>query len=276
MGSAMTDTPPFFSVITATHLRADLLRRALASLRAQTFGNFELIVVSDANDAATAAVCAELLTERDVFIKRNGPGGPARSRNVGMDLARGDWVCFLDDDDSFKPTHLELAHLTITQPASDAIRAARVLYSDYEVVTEDRAKDFSTPLQRIAMPLAPNPVHNLEVKNFIPNNVLFFQRQVLEGTRVDPALDSQEDWDFLLGVYQKSRPVYYPGGGAIVHKDYVNPGTRRGTQTTSNDNTTIVDFLHVYRHWRATTPELQAQRHTLFKSIGLDLPQNWF
>lgn len=272
----MTNTSPFFSVITATHLRAPMLARALGSLRAQTFQDFEVIVVSDANDAATAATCAELLTDRDVFIKRNGPGGPARSRNVGMELARGDWVVFLDDDDSFKPEHLATAHRTITEPANEAQKGARVLYSDYEVVTEDRAKDFNAPLQRIAMPLSAQAVQSLEVKNFIPNNVVVFQRQVLEGSRVDPTLESQEDWDFLLGIYQKSRPVYYAGGGAVVHKDYVNPGTRRGTQTSSNDNTTVVDFLHIYRHWRATTPEVQAQRHALFKSVGLDLPPTWF
>lgn len=272
----MTDTPPFFSVITATHLRAPLLRRALASLRAQTFTDFEVIVVSDANDADTAAACAELLTGRDVFIKRNGKGGPARSRNLGMDLARGDWVVFLDDDDSFKPTHLETAHRAITSPTTDGLRQARVLYSDFEIVTEDREKDFNAVLQRVPMSLAAHPVEQLEVKNFIPNNVLFFQRQVLEGTRVDPSLDSQEDWDFLLGVYQKARPVYYPGGGAIVHKDYVNPGTRRGTQASSNDNTTVVDFIHVYRHWRGSTPQVQAQRHALFKSVGMELPLNWF
>lgn len=272
----MTLPAPFFSIVTATHLRPALLARALTSLRAQTFQDFELIVVSDANDAATAATCAELLTERDVFIKRNGPGGPAHSRNLGMDLARGDWVLFLDDDDSFKPTHLDTAHRVITAPPNDALRGARVLYSDFEIVTEDREKDFNAVLQRVPMPLAAHPVEQLEVKNFIPNNVLFFQRQVLEGSRVDAALDSQEDWDFLLGVYQKARPVYYPGGGAVVHKDYVNPGTRRGTQASSNDNTTVVDFIHVYRHWRATTPQIQAQRHALFKSVGMELPINWF
>ncbi|MBV8124297.1 MAG: glycosyltransferase, partial [Paucibacter sp.] len=52
----MTPHVPFFSIITPTHLRAELLRRALTSIRAQTFQDFEIIVVADAMDAATGAV----------------------------------------------------------------------------------------------------------------------------------------------------------------------------------------------------------------------------
>ncbi|MBL0727340.1 glycosyltransferase family A protein [Piscinibacter sp. HJYY11] len=261
---------PFFSVITATHLRSPLLARNLRSLRAQTFQDFELIVVADALDVGTATVCAELLREQDVFIKRGGRRGPAESRNVGMSLARGEWVVFLDDDDTFAPDHLQNAHARIT-----AGPAAKVLFSDFDVLTEDRSKDLHTALSRNRVSLAAQPIESLHVKNFIPNNALVFHRMVLEGVTVDPHLESQEDWDFLLAVCQKAMPVHYEGGGAIVHKDYVNPGTRRGTSTAANDATVVVDFLHTYRRWRAPTPELQAQRQQLMQSVGLALPTAW-
>ena len=266
---------PFFSVITATHLRSPLLERALLSLREQSFTNFETIVVADALDAGTAAVCAQHLREHDVFVKRSGRPGPAESRNVGLSMARGEWLMFLDDDDSFQAHHLETAHRRITQPLSEAERAARVLFSDFEVVAENREQQPITPLSRNAVPLKAMPVPMLHVKNFIPNNALVFHRTVLEGCRVDVHLESQEDWDFLLAVCSKAMPCHYEGGGAVVHKDYVNAGTRRGTQAAANDNTALVDFLHIYRRWRAPTPELQAQRKMLIKSAGLDCPVAW-
>jgi glycosyltransferase involved in cell wall biosynthesis len=266
-------SPPFFSVITATHLRSALLARNLRSLRAQTFQDFEVIVVADALDGGTASVCAELLREQDVFIKRNGRRGPAQSRNVGLSLARGEWVLFLDDDDTFAPHHLKRAHERITAAGQPP---AKVLFSDFDVLTEDRSKDLHTALSRSRVSLGAHPVESLHVKNFIPNNALVFHRLVLEGCTVDPHLESQEDWDFLLSVCQKSMPVHYEGGGAIVHKDYVNPGTRRGTTTAANDTTVVVDFLHTYRRWRAPTPELQAQRQQLMQSVGLALPAAWF
>ena len=270
----MTHAAPFFSVITATHLRAPLLERALLSLRAQTCSDFELIVVADALDAVTAEVAARHLREQDLFIKRNGAPGPAASRNMGLDLARGEWLMFLDDDDSLLPHHLAHTQRHILQAGAGP--APQVLFSNVEVVTENREQAPPTLLSRATLELQAHPVSNLYLKNFIPNNALVFRRALLDACRVDPHLESQEDWDFLLAVCARALPSWYPGGGAVVHKDYVNPGNRRGTQTASKDNTVIADFLHVYRRWRAPTPELQAQRQALIKSVGLDLPVSWF
>lgn len=273
---AMPSSTPFFSIIVATHLRSTLLERALQSLRAQTFTDFEVVVVADALDAGTAAVAAKWLQERDLFVKRNGAPGPAESRNLALRLVSGEWLMFLDDDDTFAPHHLESAHRRITRPADDAQRAARLLFSDFEVITENREEATPAPLSRAPVTLQANDVAGLHVKNFIPNNALVYHRQTLADCRVDAHLDSQEDWDFLLAACANATPVWYPGGGAVVHKDYINPGMRRGTQATSNNSTVIVDFLHIYRRWRAPTPELQAARKNLIKSVGLDLPVDWF
>ena len=272
----MPSSSPFFSIVVATHLRRALLERALRSLRAQTFADFEIVLVADALDAGTAGVAAQWLQERDTFVKRNGPPGPAESRNVALRMARGQWLMFLDDDDTFAPHHLETAHRRITQPAGDAERGARLLFSDFEVVTENRGQALPEPLSRAPVTLQANDVAGLHVKNFIPNNALVYHRQALAGCRVDPHLDSQEDWDFLLAACANATPCWYAGGGAVVHKDYVNPGMRRGTQATSNNSTVVADFLYIYRRWRAPTPELRAARQALIKSVGLDLPVDWF
>ena len=272
----MTTPTPVFSVLVTTHLRAALLERALQSLRAQSFQGFEIVVVADALDADTAAVCARLLRPADVFVKRNGAPGPALSRNLAMQLARGEWVCFLDDDDTYGPGHLQAAHACITQPATEAQRQARVLFSDFDVQTEDRAQQPIAVHDRKRVPIGTLPVESVYVKNFIPNNALFFHRLALEGCEVDAHLKSQEDWDFILGVCARHLPVHYEGGQAIVHKDYVNAGARRGQSQAANDSTVVLDFLHVYRRWPAPRPELQAQRKALLKSTGLDFPVEWF
>jgi len=261
---------PFFSIITPTHLRASLLRRALLSLRAQTLQDFEIIVVADAMDAETGAVAAELLGDNDTFLKHNASHGPANSRNMGMQVARGDWVVFLDDDDSFRPHHLQAMH-------DHAVRSAEhVLYSDYEAVTEDRSKPEQGALSQMVMPLSQVPAQTLHVKNFIPNNALVYRRGVLAGITVDPHLSSLEDWDFILAVCDKALPAYVSGGGAVVYKDYINPGMRRGNADAASNSTVLADFLHIYRRWPAPTPELQQVRKALLKNHGLDLPVNWF
>ncbi len=272
----MTSPTPVFSVLVTTHLRAALLERALQSVRAQTFQDFEIVVVADALDADTAAVCARQLRECDVFAKRNGRPGPAESRNLAMRLARGEWLCFLDDDDTYGPGHLQAAHACITQPAQEAQRHARVLFSDFDVQTEDRARQPIAVHDRKRVPIGTLPVESLYVKNFIPNNALFFHRLALEGCEVDAHLKSQEDWDFILGVCGRHRPVHYEGGQAVVHKDYVNPGARRGQSQAANDHTVVLDFLHVYRRWPAPNAQLKAARQGLLNQAGLSLPVEWF
>jgi len=262
----------------ATHLRANLLRRALMSVLAQEaalLAQLEIIVVADALDAGTGVVLAELLRPQDQFLRRNGTPGPAESRNAAFKLARGDWLMFLDDDDSWTPSHLARVEEVLRADSS----GHPCWYSDTVFLFEDRGLDQGAtsiqPLRSETLDFGGRDSAQIFVKNFIPNNTLVFKRSLLEGLTVDPHLASQEDWDYLLGAASRALPRHYRGGGAIVHKD-VNPGTRRGTQTSSNDPTVVLDFLHIYRRWPAPTPELKAQRQALLKSVGLDLPVNWF
>lgn len=269
----MSSTTPVFTVIVTTHLRASLLERALRSLREQSFQDFETVVVADALDAETAEVCARLLRPHDVFVKRSGAPGPARSRNLAMQLARSEWVTFLDDDDTYGPGHLQTAHEQVQRLAPGG---ARVLFSDFDLLTEDRSQQPIVPQGRGRVALGTQPVSSLYAKNFIPNNALVFHRLALEACEIDPHLKSQEDWDFLLAVCSRHLPVHYAGGQAVVHKDYVNPGTRRGNSDAANDTSVVLDFLHVYKRWPAPTPELKAQRQELLKTAGLALPLEWF
>lgn len=261
---------PLFSIVMATHHRPATLARAIASLRAQHCTDFEILLVADALDAESAAVIARDLGPNDSFLRRNGPNGPAESRNRGLAMARGEWVVFLDDDDTLQPHHLAALKPHCEQPG------AQVLFTDVTVVTEDRQQPGMPELGRQATSFAGADVAMLWVKNFIPLHCLAYRRSLLQGLAFDPHLASQEDWDWLLGVCSRAMPVHVPGGGAVMHKDYVNPGARRGQQEASNNTTVVLDFLHVYRRWPAPTPALQEARANLLKGVGLALPVAWF
>jgi glycosyltransferase involved in cell wall biosynthesis len=260
---------PMFSVIVATHLRPIQLRRALCSLRNQQFQEFEVIVVADELDSESAVVISELLTERDCFIKRRGANGPAISRNLGLDMARGDWVLFLDDDDSFLPHHLEAIHGHIRKSVAD------VVFTDCEVVSEDRSKPQQISMSGVKLDFLGQGTDELWIKNFIPLHALAYRRSVLDGCRFDSHLRSLEDWDFLLSVASKSTPLAVPGGGAVMYKDYVNSGNRRGTQEDSSNSFVVLDYLYIYRRWPAPRLDLKARRKELLMTVGLDVPVDW-
>jgi len=102
--------PPRFSVIIPTYRRAELLAQALASVVAQTYSDFEIIVVDDdpagsANE--TVAEFAGCHPEALIRYYRNDHArGGAGTRNAGIERALGEWVAFLDDDDTWLPEKL--------------------------------------------------------------------------------------------------------------------------------------------------------------------------
>ncbi|MEY2701107.1 MAG: hypothetical protein RIQ52_1862 [Pseudomonadota bacterium] len=264
---------PFFSIIVATHLRASLLERNLRSLLAQDIEpeSFEILVVADAWSEADASVASRLLRPQDSYHKRTGAPGPALSRNLGLDLARGEWILFLDDDDQYRPHHLRQLAATIAGNSQ-----GQIFFSDCEAITEDRSVDPPRPLEQHQIALITQNTAALWLKNFIPNHALAYRRSLLSSHRFDEHLDSLEDWDFLLGLLHQATPVPYTGGGAVMHKDYVNPGNRRGTQTQANNHRVVQDFLHIYRRWPAPDDSIRQQRQALLASVGMNLPMDWF
>jgi glycosyltransferase involved in cell wall biosynthesis len=107
-------TVPLVSVILPAYNAEQTIIRALRSVAAQTFTRLEIIVVDDASSDSTAdLVCA--WSDAPVLLKRlNKRSGAAAARNLGIALASGEYVAFLDADDEWLPekTAAQLAVLT--------------------------------------------------------------------------------------------------------------------------------------------------------------------
>ena len=95
---------PLVSVIIPTYNRADLVRQAVASVEAQTFRDFEIVVVDDGGNDGTYEV---LSAERELRVLRHPDRrGVSAARNTGIAAARGEWLAFLDSDDLWLPDKL--------------------------------------------------------------------------------------------------------------------------------------------------------------------------
>jgi glycosyltransferase involved in cell wall biosynthesis len=97
---------PEFSVIVPTYGRPAFLADAIASVLAQTFDDFECIVVDDATPGGQTTVATD---PRVRLIERTANGGPAAARNTGIEAACGRYLAFLDDDDVWLPNRLAKA-----------------------------------------------------------------------------------------------------------------------------------------------------------------------
>ncbi len=104
---------PLFSVVIPTYNRAKLVRRAIDSVLAQTFHDFELLVVDDGSTDDTGTVVSAIGDPRIRLVSLARNRGPAAARNAGIAAARGELVALLDSDDEYLPAFLERTRATL-------------------------------------------------------------------------------------------------------------------------------------------------------------------
>ena len=99
--------PPTVSVVIPTYNHRDLVLATMDSVFAQTFLDYEVIVVVDGSPDDSAALLEPLAESGQIrlFVQENR--GQAHARNAGWRRARGEFVAFLDDDDLWPPDRLE-------------------------------------------------------------------------------------------------------------------------------------------------------------------------
>ena len=169
------------------------LVRAVGSALAQTHRPLEIVVV---NASSRPLPPARPAGDVQVRVVEGGPYPRPRAANVALDNARGEWLVFLDDDDEFRPDHV--------QSLLDAIGksgGARVAYSATAVMEPDGKA-------RMMMGAEFNRLH-LFIGNYMQMGAALFPRSfVEEGARFDERLDCYEDWDFIIQLAQRTHFAY--------------------------------------------------------------------
>ncbi|MDQ1271607.1 MAG: hypothetical protein QG591_237 [Planctomycetota bacterium] len=175
------------SVIIPAHNAASTLAEALESLRAQTFADWEAIVVNDGSGDETVAIAASFAQkDHRIRVVSQSKAGVSAARNTGIGLARYEWLLFLDGDDWLVPQYFErMTHVLVSDPGLDAVycRWARVAH-DGTCVKEDfclqRGDMFSTFAHRAVF-----PIHACIVRRTLVAAVEGF----------DTSFRTCEDWD---------------------------------------------------------------------------------
>jgi glycosyltransferase involved in cell wall biosynthesis len=121
-----TNDLPTFSVIIATFNRAHLLPRSIQSVLNQTFPHFELIIVDDGSTDHTRAVVEQIRDSRMRYVYQKNKGR-STARNAGVDLAKGQYVTFLDSDDEALPAWLEHFSQILQKPNIGIVCAGCVI-----------------------------------------------------------------------------------------------------------------------------------------------------
>jgi glycosyltransferase involved in cell wall biosynthesis len=99
---------PFFSIIIPTYNRATFLERTITSVLSQEYKDWELLLIDDASTDNTKEIVASFDDARIRYIKNEVNLERSASRNKGVSLSKGQYICFLDSDDVFRNNHLQV------------------------------------------------------------------------------------------------------------------------------------------------------------------------
>ncbi len=99
--------PGLVSVIIPTYNRGHLIRRAIESVLNQTYQDFEIIVVDDGSTDHTRQIVMSFADPRIQFLENDISRGASAARNAALEICKGEYIAFIDDDDEWLPRKLE-------------------------------------------------------------------------------------------------------------------------------------------------------------------------
>jgi glycosyltransferase involved in cell wall biosynthesis len=203
--AVLTQTAPAVSVVIPAYDRAGSIGRALDSVLAQSFRDFEVIVVDDGSRDGTPELCEARGDARVRVLRHKSNRGAAAARNTGVRAARGRWCAFLDSDDTWFSDKLE------RQIEFLSSARARACCSGYRLVDEQgNARDY--------LPQRPERKRLFLGCDLSPGTTLVAERAVFDEVGpYDESLPRYEDWDWLLRCERDHELVVVPLTLAEVH-----------------------------------------------------------
>ena len=199
------------SVIVPVYKVEKYLPECIDSILAQTYGNFELILIDDGSPDNCGKICDEYAKKDPrikVFHKENG--GVSSARNVGLDNANGEYITFVDSDDTIDKQYLELLY-------------SKILEDNFDMCISNSKHE----LQFLGM-------KNILIK-FLSGKIyqasygILFKRSLMHGVRFDKRLKNNEDFLFTLRCILNCKKIssipiriyYYRKNETSVTQNYI-------------------------------------------------------
>ncbi|MDE2165165.1 MAG: glycosyltransferase [Alphaproteobacteria bacterium] len=203
---------PLVSVVMPMFNAALTIERAINSVRAQTYADWEMICVDDASADDTVERVAAIDDPRIRVIRLDGNGGPARARNLAIAAAKGELVAFLDADDEWLPDKLARQVALL-----DADAGLALVVTDMRVTTVDGGEGSSVYARQ-------PPVSGIDAwktllaSSFIATSAVMTRRALLDRVGgFNPELVTGEDQDLFIRLAMIGRVHAISDSLAVYH-----------------------------------------------------------
>ncbi len=197
---------PLISIVIATYNRPLLLAELVESLCRQTFQDFEVIIINDHGESVDSVKA--LYLDLDItIIEMERNSGHVLARNAGIQVAKGEWIMLIDDDDLLVPTHIE----TMVKARNEY----DLLYSDVEIVQFELKNQIRYPVERRLFAYEFDLEGMRKFSTFVSSGCLYRRELHDQIGLFDPAVHNYWDWDFFLRVADQFRVKRVAQAGAL-------------------------------------------------------------
>ena len=193
------------SVITPSYNCARFIEETIRSVQAQTWQNWEMVIVDDCSTDNSVDVIQRIAKDdaRIRLMQHQWNGGPAVSRNIAIENAKGRYIAFLDSDDLWLPEKLE------KQLAFIKKKDAALVYSGYQKITEEGE------LKGVVHPPKQVTYNDMLRSNYIGCLTAVYDRQKI-GKCYMPIIAKRQDHALWLKIL-KQTPVAYCLEEVLAH-----------------------------------------------------------
>ena len=258
--SSVTSMPLVSAIIIFLN-EEKFLSEAINSVLAQSFHNWELLLIDDGSSDGSTAIAQRYSAQHPDRIRcmeheAHANRGMSASRNLGIQHARGDYVAFLDADDVWLPNKLE-RQLAIMEEQPDAVMVygATELWYGWTGESEDIRRDRKQPIHvKPDTLVSPPELFTLFLSRKAitpcPSDVLVRRRTVTEvGGFVDAFAGMYEDQVFFFKVSLHA-PVFVSGECWSKHRQHSSSSCavwrRTGEYYSAKPNLTFLDWVEAY------------------------------
>ena len=232
------------SVLLPTHNRANLLGRAIRSVLSQTYKNLELIIIDDFSIDNTQAVISHYsrMDDRIVSILNHQNMGLAKTRNRGLEIAKGVYLATLDDDDEWIDTNKLIKQLKVCRNGGNEIGIVATGIKQYSSSQEFKIKN----------PVSFNMVNRLLIGNsLIYTSTALFPTMLIKSLRgFDERMPKGIDSDLYRRIILRSKKkvVILPDVTVAVHEYGSDRITNSKTKVQVQANI-VSTFLTILKFW---------------------------
>ncbi len=247
-----------FSIIIPTYNRASFIEKTIRSVLSQTYPNFEIIVIDDGSVDNTEEVVCAIEDKRITYHKKKNEER-AKARNYGARLAQGEYINFLDSDDTLYPVHLEEAFKLISE-----IGNPEILHLNYDI--KDPLTNLAEPVKSVFGDLNQQLV---EKGNLLSCNGVFLRKDIALQFpfNEDIHLSASEDYELWLRLAARFK-IHYSN---TITSSIVNHNLRSVVNFKKDKLIKRLDlFIHyVYRDEEFT------KKYGHYKSLMISYTQSY-